>query len=174
MLWGRKSFVAGLLALGEIHRWMYHLANASLQGTLFSDCVVFTLRRHLERMVNGISALEEIPNASAGDCFFACFNKTGCYTFSYNANTQYCALYPYCDASINLSYDSNVDTYVRECASPTISGILFQANLLIVDPYLKCVGCITTLTIEFVKLTGFMWNVSAVGFDSPNECLHFT
>jgi len=114
----------------------YHLEERHIHIHLFyimntvSDCANFTLRMHSQTKVNGISALDEIPNVSSGECFFACFNNSGCFTFSYNISAQRCALYSRCDDSCVLSVDTDVETYVRECFPATITGMILFLELL--------------------------------------------
>ena len=88
---------------------------------IISDCSDFTLIQYVATKVDGIAAFYHISNVSSGECFFACFNSSGCYTFSYDAGNHNCRLYTGCGASCNLIEDNAFTTYVRECA-PTLSG----------------------------------------------------
>jgi len=86
---------------------------------LLSDCTEFSLIQHASRRVDGTRPINEICNIGRGECFFACFNMTGCYTFSYNATNQRCELYTGCGSSCILVADSSITTYVRQCSTAT-------------------------------------------------------
>ena len=81
-----------------------------------SDCKEFSLIRHSGQKVSGTIPINEISNIVQDACFLACFNMTGCYTFSYASGL--CQLYTGCGASCTLIADSSFTTYVRECSQP--------------------------------------------------------
>lgn len=114
---------------------------------MFSDCADFVLSQRTGQKVTGISPFYEKSSVTNGECFFECFNKAGCYTFSYNAISQHCALFTHCNAPCFFSGDSDVTTYERNCVAIANAGILnvelFTANVVrwryihIYNTYLK-------------------------------------
>ena len=80
------------------------------------DCTDFTLNKHVGRKVDGTNPSDEMDGMTSGECFFACFDKPGCLTFSHDDGNQRCQLYTGCGASCVLIADSAIITYVRECA----------------------------------------------------------
>jgi len=76
------------------------------------------------------SPANEINDITSGECFFACFNMSGCYTFSYADENGPCLLYTGCGASCALITHSAFTTYVRECAATTITGSMLHLTTL--------------------------------------------
>jgi len=94
-----------------------------------SDCRDFILHEHVGTKVDGTAPIDQLDNVGRGECFLACFNKTGCYTFSYDVGNQRCDLYTGCGAFCVLIADSAMVTYVRECAEPSITGMYTSVDL---------------------------------------------
>jgi len=110
----------------SIHIIVYLWSNIQ-HLKIISDCTTFTLFEHRNKKVNGTSAAIEIPNVLIGECYLACFNQTGCYTFSYNDNTQTCQLFTDCGSSCVLIDDGVFKTYVRQCGikGRKLSGVVY-------------------------------------------------
>ena len=101
--------------------------NPSLNNIL--DCPIFTLNQILGQKVSDSKQSVVVDNIPLGECFLACFNMTGCNTFSYDDVSQRCQLYTGCGASCVLIVDSAVTTYVRDCVEGnTTSGIVEQKH----------------------------------------------
>ena len=85
----------------------------------------FNLTTHVSKKVDSQTGNNEtlLTSISRFECFYACFNTAGCYTFSYDSGGSKCHLYTGCGTTCVLIDDSNIITYVRECGVPTITGI---------------------------------------------------
>jgi len=91
------------------------------------DCKNFTINEHASLKVDGTEPSDVMYHMTSGECFFACFDKPGCYTFSYKSGDLRCQLYTGCGASCVLIADSAFTTYTRECAQET-AGSLISGN----------------------------------------------
>jgi len=98
------------------------MINLTTTNIIISDCSDFNLIQYVGKKIEGITAFNEISNVSSGECFFACFNTTGCYTFSYNNVEAHCQLYTCYGAPCVLEDENTFTTYVRECASTVSEG----------------------------------------------------
>ena len=97
--------------------------------------------------MDGVLALEVISNVASGECFFRCFDTSGCHTFSYNNNMKLCSLYPGCGGAPCLIDDISATTYVKECAQSINAGICLFVK--------SCIFCLLFKTFHLIVIDSF-------------------